>query len=597
MKNQFRRICDSALSLVSALFFMALLAPWQTAEAQENPLARFPVAHEHSSGWCMGYLYIYADSIAYEVTSPATDGAHSFRLKTSELQEVGRWMRSGQQLNAVELKSGYSTNRFWWIANERDVINGRAYQFNPPDAGDPEQLIAAIRNPASLNTPDTLASPPAMPQPQQNVPVVPAANSPNAPAGSESRYAVSHVHTTSTCFGYLYVSATRVRYEVVQPESEKKHSFDLSRSEIKSIQQWILLGSPVNATELKTLRSSYHFWLLPEDADLSRTPIRQLSAVNPLPAATLIAALRGEPVARPYSASTSATNPYPARPATAIESAAPTPATQVFAQGTVPTLRYDEPNNFYHSANTPPDDYSSTEFNASFQIYPFRPFNGDIGKMFQTTLLREWIDPRFRETNVAGRPEFKTGSLPGAQYVISARFFENNYGMAKPRLRWLIVAGSAAALLDINASDAMTWQRALPLLDRWFASLRVESGPPAPTMTQNPGPAARAVAGLYMALVYHPRAFVTSSLAAQYYLFSAEGRVYRAYDDLSVPGGNPSRFDFDAAQRQDPGNSGFYNLDGNRLVIQMGRQGTETITATLVEGGNLKIGSNVYTRE
>jgi hypothetical protein len=273
------------------------------------------------------------------------------------------------------------------------------------------------------------------------------------------------------------------------------------------------------------------------------------------------------------------------------------------AQDQTLILRYDEPRGFYRSAITPPDDYSAMQFNGSIQVYPFRRFTGDIQRMFTTTLLREWIDPRFQESNVAGRPDFREsrdGSLPGAQHVMMATFFENNFGIAKPHLRWVIVAGDAAALVDISASDDTTMRRGLlPLFDGWFRSLRVEAAPTVPQITtpritQGPGSPGRTVAGLYMALVNYPRAFTTSNLAAYYYLLSAEGRVYRRYDDLSVPGGDPSRFDFDAAERADPVNSGRYSLEGNVLRIQMGAQRSETITTTAPVGGGFKIGSAYF---
>ncbi len=85
--------------------------------------------------------------------------------------------------------------------------------------------------------------------------------------------------------------------------------------------------------------------------------------------------------------------------------------------------------------------------------------------------------------------------------------------------------------------------------------------------------------------------------ALHYYLFSPEGRVYRAYDELPVPGGNVSRFDFDAAQRADPVNSGRYSLKGNQLRIQMGGQPPETITTAAPEGGRVTIHSVVYVRQ
>jgi len=271
-------------------------------------------------------------------------------------------------------------------------------------------------------------------------------------------------------------------------------------------------------------------------------------------------------------------------------------AAHAFSQDRIPILRYDEPNGFYHSAITPPDDYSASQFNASFQVYPFRPFNGDIGRAFQMTLLRDWIDPRYQETNVAGRPEFRTGSLPGAQLVISAKFAEPNFGPPKTRIRYLIVAGGAAALIDLSANDATTWQRFLPLLDPWFATLRVESGAAPTRTTQSPSPGERAMAGVYMALTYTSKYTPVGNrmeLAAFYYVFSQDGRVHRTYDNSP---GDPSRFDFDAAQRADAVNSGVYSVTGNQLRIEMGRQGREVIT-TSVEGGHFKIGKALYERQ
>src|SRR5215469_10384341 len=133
------------------------------ASAAEGALARFPVAHQHKDGWCLGYLYVYPDSIAYETTWPASDKSHSFRLRRSDLKDVSRWSRSGQTLKAVELKSGKIAYRFWWLANEQDVINGRAYQGDPSDAGDPDLLIAALRDPTTLMTDST---------PQAQVPAI-----------------------------------------------------------------------------------------------------------------------------------------------------------------------------------------------------------------------------------------------------------------------------------------------------------------------------------------------------------------------------------------------------------------------------------------
>jgi len=78
-------------------------------------------------------------------------------------------------------------------------------------------------------------------------------------------------------------------------------------------------------------------------------------------------------------------------------------AHQAAAQPVVPELRYQPPPGFYRSAITPPEDYAASEFNAGLQVYPFRPFSGDIEQAFRRSLLREWIDPRFQEHSGQGK--------------------------------------------------------------------------------------------------------------------------------------------------------------------------------------------------
>ncbi len=272
---------------------------------------------------------------------------------------------------------------------------------------------------------------------------------------------------------------------------------------------------------------------------------------------------------------------------------------------TIPVLRYDPPPNFYRSAIAPPDDYSSTEFNASLQIYPFRPAGGNVEEMFRNTMLREWIDPRYQEAIVASQPDFRIVSVAGAQVVHTARFVENVAGIARQRMRWVIIAGGAAAIIDASASDLMTWQRALPALNVFAGSLRVETAPERPAVTAGPGPAGRLIAGLYMARTLKDAVDLTRSVgynmtrvpALHFYLFSEDGRVYRAYDELPVPGGDPRQFDFDAAERADPVNSGRYAVRGRQLVIEFQGQPPETIVAAVPRGGRLKIGTTGYQRQ
>lgn len=87
------------------------------------------------------------------------------------------------------------------------------------------------------------------------------------------------------------------------------------------------------------------------------------------------------------------------------------------AQPGPPELRYQPPANFHCGANSSPDDYSATYANAGLQVYPFRPFTGDINQPFHGTLLRDWIEPRSREAKVAAATDFRSPrSAAGARH-------------------------------------------------------------------------------------------------------------------------------------------------------------------------------------
>jgi hypothetical protein len=106
------------------------------------------------------------------------------------------------------------------------------------------------------------------------------------------RFTVAHAHTATWCVGYLYISKDRVRYEVVQPAIDQQHSFDLARTDITTMRQWVLIGTPENAVEIKTARATYHFWRLPNDADLRGTPVTQWGMGSAVPAAPVLTALQ-----------------------------------------------------------------------------------------------------------------------------------------------------------------------------------------------------------------------------------------------------------------------------------------------------------------
>lgn len=271
----------------------------------------------------------------------------------------------------------------------------------------------------------------------------------------------------------------------------------------------------------------------------------------------------------------------------------------VAAQQTVPVLRYAAPSNAFRAGA---EDYSFNGFNASVQVYPFRPFNGDIQKIFRATLLRDWIAPMHQEENLGGTPTFQTIRVPGAQLALAASFAENIVGLPKPHMRILIIAGGHAAIVDASAGTAQSWQRAVPALNAMAATLRVEAAGAPPPLSPAAG---GAVAGLYQGIKLKYMATMNNVIgnngyytnALHYYLFSADGRVYCAYDKLDLPGGSTARFDFDAAERRDPTNSGRYTVDGGRLIIEMGGNAPQTIVTSVPRDGMLTINTVLYKRQ
>jgi hypothetical protein len=267
---------------------------------------------------------------------------------------------------------------------------------------------------------------------------------------------------------------------------------------------------------------------------------------------------------------------------------------------TAPVLRYEPPPNFMRSAIYPPEDFVSTQFNGSIQVYPFEPFSGNPVLTFQRTLFRDRIDPRHREENVAGAPQFGRGAIPGAQAVFYANFSENRVGIVRPHMRTVIVAAGSVAILDVSAINPQMWARLGPAVNNLVRTMRVEMGAAAPSLTEGPGPAGQLMAGLYRGtkqkfmtgLTYQASYYKT---ALHFYLFSPTGRVYRSYDQLSVPGGDITRFDFDFAQRSDPRNSGRYTIKDDKLYIKIGSD--PAIVTAAPKDNAVTIESVTYTRQ
>jgi hypothetical protein len=277
----------------------------------------------------------------------------------------------------------------------------------------------------------------------------------------------------------------------------------------------------------------------------------------------------------------------------------------VTAQGGVPRLKYEAPAQLLHSALTPPEVYESTVTNASIHIYHFRPASRDVVPRFQQTLLREWIVPQYQEAQLAGPPSFRALPVTGADVAQVAQFAEAVGGLPRPRMRILIVSDGVAAIVDAQAISLQAWNAALPSFQSLMATLRVDRGSSTGAGAPAPTPASRALAGLY---VGEKPKFVSAIgvgvgagsggfvKALHMYLFSENGRVYRAYDGMQIPGGDIGRFNFDDAEAADPVNSGRYTIEGGQVMLRMGERREETIVVPMPRSGRLTIGTVEYQR-
>ncbi len=72
--------------------------------AGDNPVFRYPVAHQHAASACVGYLYFSRDSIRYEVLRPDSDKRHAFEQKRADLTTAGQWRFWGQPIDEAEFK-------------------------------------------------------------------------------------------------------------------------------------------------------------------------------------------------------------------------------------------------------------------------------------------------------------------------------------------------------------------------------------------------------------------------------------------------------------------------------------------------------------
>jgi hypothetical protein len=138
-----------------------------------------------------------------------------------------------------------------------------------------------------------------------------------------------------------------------------------------------------------------------------------------------------------------------------------------------------------------------------------------------------------------------------------------------------------------------------------MSSMRVVAGAAAaPPIVFRSSAATRAHAGVYMGnkQQFRPNLWGgvgsgTFTPSLHFYLFSADGRVYRTFDVLKVPQNGPIGFDFAAATRSDPDNSGQFAIQDDQLLMQFGPGGAETIRTSVSRTGSFTASGVTYMRQ
>jgi len=270
----------------------------------------------------------------------------------------------------------------------------------------------------------------------------------------------------------------------------------------------------------------------------------------------------------------------------------------------MPVLEYSDPPNFWRggAGGKRYAEYQGSNINFVLCVYPFREFGGDAQAAFRRTLLSDLVDVLYREQGVAGTPRFGANRMPGADAVVDVHFQD---GVQKQHHRMLITSGHWVAVVDMIAPTPFAWQKGFPSAVEMLKSMHVGRKAAPPSLANGPGPNGARLAGLFQAmknkftvnLALGP-GYGSPKLALHYYLFSADGRVYRRYDFPPVASAAAARhFDFDAAQRQDPGNSGRFAVRGNELYIKMDGPNADEITTTITDADSIELDSVRYTRK
>ena len=273
-------------------------------------------------------------------------------------------------------------------------------------------------------------------------------------------------------------------------------------------------------------------------------------------------------------------------------------AAGIAAQGSLPRLTIDPPQGFLRSPISGADveSYDSFAVNATLRIYPFRPVTGDAVQTFQRTLFLERTPLDVVAGGRISQPVFDRATMAGADAVLSARYGDTN-GRSHLRLAVVIGGGTAVAIIHLRTETPSGMEQVLPSFRKVLGTMRIDGGPL--RLAKGTGADTRAVAGLYTVprLKLSPVAGA-STMSTYFYLFSADGRVYRGYGLPKAPQGDITRFDYAAAAQEDPENAGTFEIRGNQLVLRMGWQYPYSITTAVPDAaGNVTIENSTLKRQ
>ena len=145
--------CITVLALSARAQLAQDPAPTRIADpsAQSQPVGelRYPVALQLSGSWCYGYLSANQDRVRFDVVQPQADSKYSFEAPRAEVA-VRQWVLLGLPQDAIELQvKGGATYHMRWLANADEVRTGAARRWTPPPSQPPNELIAAMQDPAA----------------------------------------------------------------------------------------------------------------------------------------------------------------------------------------------------------------------------------------------------------------------------------------------------------------------------------------------------------------------------------------------------------------------------------------------------------------